>query len=214
MNLEGLVKIMEEYYTCPYYVNTPMYRPYNMCTTCKKYACPYHMNNPMYHDNFNMQYAAPYNPYQDNRDYDTEYEYFEFTKDYGPEPFVVNIEDATIMNRSFRTALWTGNHLQLTLMSIEVGDDIGYEIHPDIDQFIRVEDGYGIVLMGEDRNHMDFRALVQSGYAFIIPAGTWHNVINTGDTPLKVYSIYAPPKHPWGTIHETKEDAITDKHED
>jgi mannose-6-phosphate isomerase-like protein (cupin superfamily) len=214
MKLQGLVKIMDEYYTCPYYVNTPMHIPYNMCTTCKKYACPYHMNAPMYNDQFKMRYNTPYNPYQDNYDYETECGYIELTKDYGPEPFVINIEDATIKNNTFRTAIWTGDHLQLTLMSIDVGDEIGLEIHPDIDQFIRIEEGYGIVLMGEDRVNLDFQEMVHDGYAFIIPAGTWHNLINLGDTPIKLYSIYAPPKHPWGTVQETREDAMADKCKD
>ncbi|GAB6085083.1 cupin domain-containing protein [Alkaliphilus crotonatoxidans] len=128
-------------------------------------------------------------------------------KDYGPKPFVVNIEEATKQNNTFRTALWTGEYLQLTLMSINVGDDIGLEIHPDHDQFIRIEQGQGLVKMGDRKDHLDFQATVYDNYAIFIPAGKWHNLINTGCTPLKLYSIYAPPEHPWGTIHETKEDA-------
>jgi mannose-6-phosphate isomerase-like protein (cupin superfamily) len=127
--------------------------------------------------------------------------------DYGPEPFVVNINEAAKRNENFRTALWTGEHLQLTLMSINVGEDIGLECHPDVDQFIRIEEGQGLVLMGENKNRLGFRANVSEDFAIIIPAGTWHNVINTGCNPLKLYSIYAPPQHPWGTIHKTKADA-------
>lgn len=127
--------------------------------------------------------------------------------DYGPYPFVINIEKATLQNKTFRTALWTGEYLQLTLMSINVGDDIGLEVHQDHDQFIRIEQGEGLVLMGDSRYHLDFRRRVYDDYAIFIPAGKWHNLINTGRRPLKLYSIYAPPEHPRGTVHETKADA-------
>ena len=127
--------------------------------------------------------------------------------DYGPYPFVINIERATLQNKTFRTALWTGEYLQLTLMSINVGDDIGLEVHHDHDQFIRIEQGEGLVLMGDSKYHLDFRRRVYDDYAIFIPAGKWHNLINTGRRPLKLYSIYAPPEHPRGTVHETKEDA-------
>ncbi|GAB6137957.1 cupin domain-containing protein [Halanaerobaculum tunisiense] len=128
-------------------------------------------------------------------------------KDYGPCPFVVNIEEATKQNDYYRIALWTGEHLQLTLMSINAGDDIGLELHPNLDQFIRIEKGRGIVRMGDRKKQLDFEAKVYDGYAIFIPAGKWHNLINAGRTPLKLYSIYAPPEHPRGTVHETKEDA-------
>ncbi|KHE69542.1 cupin domain-containing protein [Halobacillus sp. BBL2006] len=129
-------------------------------------------------------------------------------KDYGKEPFVVNIDEATKQNNTFRTALWTGNHLQVTLMSIGVGDDIGLEIHPDVDQFLRVEEGEGFVQMGDRKDRLDFEARVYDDYAIMLPAGKWHNVTNTGNKPLKLYSIYAPPEHPFGTVHETKADAV------
>ncbi len=128
-------------------------------------------------------------------------------KDYGPEPFVINIEQATKKNNTFRTALWTGSHLQLTLMSINVGDDIGLENHPNLDQFLRIEQGQGIVKMGDQKDNLYFQKRVSADYAVIIPAGKWHNLINTGNVPLKLYSIYAPPQHPWGTVHTTKADA-------
>jgi mannose-6-phosphate isomerase-like protein (cupin superfamily) len=127
-------------------------------------------------------------------------------EDRGPEPFVVNIEDLTERNRNFRTAIWTGTHMQLTVMSIEPGDDIGLEKHTGIDQFIRIEEGEGVVLMGENSNDLTFRRRVEDDYAIIIPAGKWHNVINTGTKPLKLYSLYAPPEHPKGTLHVRKED--------
>ncbi len=129
-------------------------------------------------------------------------------KDYGPEPYVVNIEQATLQNNTYRTALWTGDHLQLTLMSINVGDDIGLEIHPNLDQFIRIEQGQGLVQMGKSKDNLNFQRKVFDNYAIFIPAGTWHNVINTGKKPLKVYVIYAPPEHPRGTVHKTKADAM------
>jgi Mannose-6-phosphate isomerase len=127
--------------------------------------------------------------------------------DYGPNPFVVDIRKATIYNDTFRTALWTGNHLQLTLMSIPVGGDIGLEVHPNVDQFLRIEDGQGLVQMGDSKDHLYFRQPVYDDFAIFVPAGTWHNVTNVGNKPLKLYSIYAPPNHPWGTIHQTKEAA-------
>lgn len=127
-------------------------------------------------------------------------------KDYGPEPYVVNIDKATKQNKNFRLALWTGKNLQVTLMSIKPGEDIGLEVHPDVDQFIRIESGQGITKMGSTRNNLDFQKQVYDDDAIMIPAGTWHNIINTGNKPLKLYSIYAPPEHPRGTVHETKED--------
>jgi len=131
-----------------------------------------------------------------------------YLKDYGPEPFVIDIDRATKQNNTFRTALWTGPNLQLTLMSINVGDDIGLELHSDHDQFLRVEQGQGLVKMGPSRDNLDYQRSVMDGYAVLVPAGTWHNLINTGKTPLKLYSIYAPPQHPKGTVHRTKADAI------
>jgi mannose-6-phosphate isomerase-like protein (cupin superfamily) len=128
-------------------------------------------------------------------------------KDYGPNPFAVNIEEAAKQNNNFRIALWTGKHLQLTLMSINVGEDIGLEIHPDLDQFIRIEEGQGLVKMGDKKDSLDFQANVRDDFVFMIPAGKWHNLINTGYKPLKLYSIYAPPQHTFGTVHKTKKEA-------
>ena len=124
--------------------------------------------------------------------------------DYGPNPFVVDINKASLENSTYRTALWTGKHLQLTLMSLLPGEDIGLEVHPNVDQFLRVEDGVGVAMMGQTQHNLNFQQPVFSDYAIFIPAGSWHNVINTGDRPMKLYSIYAPPNHPFGTIHQTK----------
>lgn len=128
-------------------------------------------------------------------------------RDYGREPFVFNIHHATTKNQNFRTALWTGKHLQLTLMSIPVRSDIGAEMHSDVDQFIRVESGRARVFFGNCRNSLREAEIVRENDAILIPAGTWHNIANIGNSPLKVYSIYAPPQHPFGTVHKTKSDA-------
>lgn len=125
--------------------------------------------------------------------------------DYGPEPLVVNIDCVTKLNPNYRTALWTGHHLQVTLMSIRVGGNIGFEIHHDVDQFIRVESGCGLVKMGRSKDSLNIQKRVDGDYAIVIPAGTWHNLINIGNRPLKLYSIYAPPQHPFGTVEQTKE---------
>ncbi|MDD2435174.1 MAG: cupin domain-containing protein [Bacilli bacterium] len=128
-------------------------------------------------------------------------------RDYGPNPFVINIEETSKKNNNFRTALWTGKHLQITLMSIPVNGEIGLEMHPDLDQFIRLEDGEGQVKMGDRQDNLNYVEQVKDDFAFIIPAGKWHNLINTGNKPIKLYSIYAPPAHPYGTVHRTKAEA-------
>ncbi len=85
-------------------------------------------------------------------------------------------------------------------------------MHPDVDQFIGIEEGHGVVRMGDNEDLSDFEAYVDDDFIFIIPAGKWHNLINTGNEPLKLYSIYAPPNHPHGTVHETKEEAQAAEH--
>ena len=164
----------------------------------KKYPCPYFSGGlPAYHMPCPLM----------DMDYEEEdYDSIEL-RDFGPEPFVLNINEASKENNNFRTAIWTGRHLQVTLMSINVGEDIGLEIHPDIDQFIRIEEGRGIVKMGDRKDRLNFQRRVQDDFAFVVPAGTWHNLINTGNIPIKLYSIYAPPQHPRGTVHKTKADA-------
>ncbi|MFD2628501.1 cupin domain-containing protein [Oceanobacillus kapialis] len=129
-------------------------------------------------------------------------------RDYGQQPLATNIEKATKRNSTFRTALWTGDHLQVTLMSMPVGEDIGLEIHPDTDQFLRIEQGHGITEMGKRKNDLPFRRRVKDDDAIFIPAGYWHNITNIGNEPLKLYSIYAPPEHPFGTVHRTKAQAM------
>ena len=131
-------------------------------------------------------------------------------RDYGDEPFIFNINHATNRNENFRTTIWTGRHLQLTLMSIPVCGEIGIEMHDDVDQFIRVECGRARVYMGSCQGDLREMACVDGNDAILIPAGTWHNIVNAGRTPLKLYALYAPPQHPAGTVHRTKEDARHD----
>ncbi|MDZ7706727.1 MAG: cupin domain-containing protein [Trueperaceae bacterium] len=125
-------------------------------------------------------------------------------KDHGPSPYTVNIETATVENPNYRTALWTGTNLQLTLMSIPVGGEIGLEVHQEIDQFLRIEEGKGRVQMGDAEDDLDFDQEIGDDWVVLVPAGKWHNITNVGDEPLKIYSIYAPPEHPHGTVHATK----------
>ncbi|WP_186578257.1 cupin domain-containing protein [Aquibacillus kalidii] len=176
------------------------------------YQYPYCGNFPNhYHGNY-----ALYRTDDHEIDYANRFGYPSYTNlggsnlltDYGPNPFVININKATKQNSTYRTALWTGSHFQVTLMSIGIGEDIGLEMHPNVDQFLRIEQGQGIVKMGKRRDGLTFEKRVYDDSAIIIPAGTWHNLINTGNAPLKLYSIYAPPNHPFGTVHPTKADAV------
>ena len=127
--------------------------------------------------------------------------------DYGPEPFVENISCMALKNENFRVSLWTGSCLQMTLMSIPVKGEIGVEMHSDTDQFLRVEEGSGMVYMGSCKERLNQRNNINKNTGIFVPAGTWHNIINTGRYPLKLTSIYAPIKHPRGTVHRTKEEA-------
>ena len=133
-------------------------------------------------------------------------------KDYGAEPTTLNIESYTLANENFRTALWTGANLQVTLMSIPAGGDVGLEQHHDIDQFLRVEEGTARVMMGDSEDRLDFVREGSDDYAILVPAGKWHNIVNTGDKPLKIYSIYAPAEHPHGTVHKTRQEAMEAEH--
>jgi mannose-6-phosphate isomerase-like protein (cupin superfamily) len=92
-------------------------------------------------------------------------------------------------------------------MSLKAGEEIGLEVHPSVDQFIRIESGQGMVKMGNAKDNLTLVKRVGSNDAILVPAGTWHNIINIGNYPLKLYTIYAPPEHPRGTIHKTKEEA-------
>ena len=116
--------------------------------------------------------------------------------------YIDNIEKISLENTDFRRVLYTAKHCQLVLMSIGVGEDIGEEIHQEIDQFIRIEAGVGsAVLDGEV-------SVIGDGSAVVIPAGTKHNIINTWQEPLKLYTLYAPPEHKDGVVRHTKAEAI------
>ncbi|WP_437124738.1 cupin domain-containing protein [Brevibacillus laterosporus] len=167
-------------------------------------------HNPMHNNWNNNNWSYNWYPhyYNWNNNWNPYYRNIQL-KDYGSKPFVVNIDKATKQNNTYRTALWTWKNLQVTLMSINVGDDIGLEAHPTTYQFIHIEEGQGLVQMGDSKDKLDFREMAYDDYAIMIPAGKLHNVTNTGNTPLKIYVIYAPPEHPYGTVHETKEIAMS-----
>lgn len=133
-------------------------------------------------------------------------------QDTGRDPFVVDIEAATLQNDNYRTTLWTGSNLQMTVMSIEPGGDIGLEVHEHGDQFLRVEAGRARVQMGPTKDDLSFDREVEDDWAILVPSGAWHNVTNIGGEPLKVYAIYGPPEHPHGTVHTTKAEADADEH--
>jgi mannose-6-phosphate isomerase-like protein (cupin superfamily) len=116
--------------------------------------------------------------------------------------FVDNIEDMTEHNSDFRRVLYTGRQLQLVLMSVEPGEEIGEEVHPDRDQFFRVEKGKGEVWIDGHKTN------IKSDFAIVVPAGARHNIRNTGGKPLKLYTLYGPPEHADGTVHVTKADAL------
>lgn len=133
-------------------------------------------------------------------------------KDYGAEPLVINIEDFTLANETFRTAIWTGENFQLTVMSIPVGGEVGLEVHTDVEQFLRIESGDAEVLMGDSEDDLSFVRKAGADDAIFVPLGKWHNILNKGDKPLKLYSIYAKPEHPKGTVHKDKAASDADHH--
>ena len=135
------------------------------------------------------------------------------TKDYGSNPYAVDIEKDTLKNPNFRTTRWTGKNIQLTLMTIPVGGDIGLEVHESNDQFLRLEQGKGLVKMGPTKDEVSFEQEVGADWAVFVPAGLWHNITNIGDEPIKLYAIYGPPDHQHGTVHATQADAENDPHE-
>jgi mannose-6-phosphate isomerase-like protein (cupin superfamily) len=131
-------------------------------------------------------------------------------KDIGPEPQAFDLEQATRDNTHYRAVVWSGRFLQLTLMSIPQRGDIGLEMHPDTDQFIRLDAGRGRLEMGPSKDRLTFRQELSDGSCALIPAGTWHNVTNIGAEPMQVYAIYAPSHHKPGKVHRTAADAEAD----
>jgi mannose-6-phosphate isomerase-like protein (cupin superfamily) len=121
--------------------------------------------------------------------------------------FVDDIEDRTERNSDFRHVLYTGKHLQLVLMALEPGEEIGEEVHADRDQFFRVEKGKGEIWIDGTRTKID------GDWGIVVPAGARHNIKNTGEKPLKLYTLYGPPEHADRTVHATKADAMrTEEH--
>ena len=118
-------------------------------------------------------------------------------KDYGDNPFVININDITKLNRNYRSTLWTGNNTQ---------------IHPKVDQILVIVQGVGLVNMGKEKENVTFSKQVYDGSIIVVPQNTWHNIINIGTMPLKLYSIYSPPSHKKGTVHKTKADALKEEY--
>ena len=118
--------------------------------------------------------------------------------------YITNIEKDTLENENFRKVIFTAPHSQLVLMSIEVGEDVGEETHEKVDQFFRVEKGEGLAVLD------GVETKISDGSAIVIPAGTRHNIINTGEGKLKLYTIYSPANHYDGRIHKTKADAVAD----
>ena len=122
--------------------------------------------------------------------------------------YVGPIEKTTVENDYFRQVLFTGKHSQLVVMCLQASEDIGNEVHEDVDQFFRIEQGEAKFVLNGSEEHV-----VGDGDAVVVPAGTWHNVINTSATEkLKLYTVYTPPQHPDGTVHKTKAEGEAAEH--
>ena len=132
-------------------------------------------------------------------------------EDVGPDPQSFDLETATVENENYRTVVWTGAYLQVTLMSIPVSGAIGLERHPQTDQFLRVDRGRGRCVMGPAADQLTFAQDVTDGWSIQVPAGTWHDVINTGKKPMRLYAIYAPSHHAAGKIHKTFAESEADE---
>ena len=126
--------------------------------------------------------------------------------------WVGNVEQVTLENTNFRTVLFTGDKVQLTVMRLAPGEEIGVEMHDHLDQFLRIEQGSGRVTFGPSADQVEETHDVEDDWAVIVPGGVWHNVINTGTGDLKLYSLYAPPEHPADTVHRTKAEADAAEH--
>lgn len=135
-------------------------------------------------------------------------------KDIGPQPQSFDLERATRENDDYRSVAWSGRYLQVTLMSIPAGGDIGLEAHPRTDQFLRLDAGSGRVQMGTAKDKLTFEQEVSSGWCVLVPAGTWHNITNTGTKPMQVYAIYAPAHHTPGKVQATQAAAAADQRDE
>ena len=132
-----------------------------------------------------------------------------FPYDYGPNSLIIDLNKAAQQNDNFRATLWTGTYMQVTLMSIPVHGSIGMEVHTDHDQILRIEDGLGLVQLGESQLTMYGQYLAFTNYVIAVPAGIWHNIINIGNVPLKISSYYAPPNYAWNTVQRTRTPAAS-----
>jgi mannose-6-phosphate isomerase-like protein (cupin superfamily) len=122
--------------------------------------------------------------------------------------YVTDIEEKTEANEYFRQVLFTGKYSQLVVMALQPGEDIGLEVHPNVDQFFRIEEGHGkVVIDGEESE-------IKDGTAVVVPAGSEHNIMNTGEETLRLYTIYSPPNHPDGTVHKDKAEAMAAEEEE
>jgi mannose-6-phosphate isomerase-like protein (cupin superfamily) len=134
--------------------------------------------------------------------------------DIGPLPQSFDIERATQGNADYRSVAWTGRYLQVTLMSIPTGGDIGLEAHPETDQFLRLETGKGRVQMGTAKDDLPFDKEVSDGWCVLVPAGTWHNITNIGAMPMQIYAIYAPTHHKADKVQATQALAEADRNDE
>ena len=132
-------------------------------------------------------------------------------KDIGPAPQSFDLETETLENKNYRAVAWSGEYLQVTLMSIPVGGDIGLEMHPETDQFIRLDAGKGRAQMGRAKDKLSFDEEVSDGWCVLVPAGSWHNITNIGDEPMRLYTVYAPQHHAPGKVQKTKKAADADE---
>jgi mannose-6-phosphate isomerase-like protein (cupin superfamily) len=121
--------------------------------------------------------------------------------------YIANIEKETLENSNFRKVLFTGPNSQLVVMTLQPNEDIGMEVHSNVDQFIRIEKGVGLAILDGEKTTLE------DDYAVVIPAGTEHNIVNTSETEImQLYTVYTPAEHADGTIHATKADALADEH--
>lgn len=132
--------------------------------------------------------------------------------DQGARPFVTNLNQDAINNTYFRATRWTCKNMQLTLMSVPIDSDIGLDVHLNSDQLFYIERGSALVLMGRCQECLDYQSQIYNDYTVLVPAGIWHNIINTGHDELKMFSIYAPSLHPHGSIYESKEEEEVYEH--
>jgi len=133
--------------------------------------------------------------------------YEKYIKDYGNEQVELPINELAIINNNYRASIWTGTKLQLTVMSIKPNEDIGVEMHDDVDQLIFIVKGCAKVYTGDSDKNLQYKEEVSAGDLVCIPLKTWHNIVNCDNKPLKLYSVYAPVNHPYGTKQKNKGDA-------